>query len=75
MNCTFEDYLVLVLERNRETADDGHIVTFDYTELQILEYSYYFKQCHENGLSPYKALTFFYDEIEWVKNDKDKDKG
>lgn len=73
MNITFEEYLVKVLERNRETFDDGHLVEFDYTELQILEYSYYFKECHGRGLSPYKALTFFYDEIEETKNE-DKDK-
>lgn len=72
MSGTFENYLKLVLERNRETAEDGHMVTFDYDELRILEYSYYFKKCYENGLSPYKALTFFYDEIEFVKNDKNK---
>lgn len=72
MDCTFEEYLTDVLIRNRETFDDGHVVMFDYDELQILKYSYYFKKCHEDGLSPYKALTFFYDEIEFVKNDKDK---
>lgn len=51
---------------------DGHIVMFDYPEETILEYSHYFKKCLEDGLSPYKALTFFHDEIEWTKNNKNE---
>lgn len=72
MNCTFGEYLLLVLERNREDESDGHMIMFDYPESTILEYSYYFKRCYENSLGPYKALTFFYDEIEYKKiNAKD----
>ena len=68
---SFEEYLRIVMERNRETYDDGHIIEFGYTEIQIIKYAYYFKKCYEDNLSPYKALTFFYDEIE-SKNDKNK---
>ena len=65
MNIGFEEYLKLVIERNIEGLEDGHMIVFEYDLRDILKYTYYFKKCHENGLSPYKALTFFYDEVNY----------
>ena len=67
MDIEFEDYLKLVVKRNSEKFEDGHAVEFMYTEEQIMSNQYYFKKCFEYGLSPYKALTFFNDELEEQK--------
>lgn len=64
MDIEFEEYLKLVIQRNKEKFEDGHVVEFSYTDDQIYSNRYYFKKCHEYGLSPYKALTFFHDELE-----------
>jgi hypothetical protein len=58
MTDTFEEYLIMVKQRNKENFSDGHIIEFKYPEDVLEENIDFFKRCHKNGLSPYKALTF-----------------
>jgi alpha-acetolactate decarboxylase len=60
MECTFEQYWDMVLQRNIETHDDGHLIVFQYPEYILHKRKNdYFTECWKDGLSPYKALTFF----------------
>lgn len=55
---TFEEYMNDIFIRNKETVFDGHAVCFSFSEKQLRSKIYYFIDCWESGLSPYKALTF-----------------
>jgi len=44
-------------------------ITYDYSNIQIDNNLNYFKQCKDDGLSPYKALLFFCD---YLLNEKTK---
>lgn len=63
MFSTKKNYLAAVQQRNKETFTDGHMVEFRYTEQQINDNKEYFERCRKQELSPYKALTFFYDHL------------
>lgn len=70
MDISFEDYIQLVIKRNKEKFEDGHAVEFTYSEEDINNNHLYFRKCLEYGLSPYKALTFFHDELEEQKKER-----
>lgn len=55
---TFEEYMESILKRNNETIFDGHTVCFSFSTDFLKSKIYYFIDCWESGLSPYKALTF-----------------
>ena len=55
----FEEYIVWVKQRNRETHTDGHLIVFNFTDEKIDGDLDYFRDCWEGGLSAYKALTFW----------------
>lgn len=63
MDKSFKNYLIEIGIRSHE---------FIYTDKQLFENKKYFKQCFNDGLSPYKALTFLYDNIEKNNNEDDK---
>jgi hypothetical protein len=60
---TFDQYIESVKIRNKETHEDGHLVVFDFDEKTIFENRDYFFQCWMSHMSPYKALTFFWDYL------------
>jgi 5'-nucleotidase len=57
-------YIQRVKDRNN-LEPNGEDVTFNYNESVIDLYTDYFKRCFRRNLSPYKALTFFYDELKY----------
>ena len=65
-NQDFERYLKTLYEHlccnmTEEQHEKEYFVCYDYTEEQINLNIDYFKNCQEQGLSPYKALLFFYE--------------
>ena len=67
-NQDFERYLKTLHEHlccnmTEEQHEKEYFVCYDYTEEQINLNIDYFKNCQEQGLSPYKALLFFYDYL------------
>lgn len=50
----FEEYLIILGERNLE---------YGYDTKLLYEHLDYFKQCHRNDLSCYKALEFFWYQL------------
>ena len=65
MECTFEEYIKDAKSQlccnNNEDVD---YITYNYTEEQIDRNLKHFESCMRHGLSPYKALLFFYDYID-----------
>lgn len=55
MDKSFKNYLIEIGIRSNE---------YTYTDKQLFENKKYFKECFNNGLSPYKALLFLFDYIE-----------
>lgn len=41
----------------------SYYITYDYTNEEVDRNIDYFNVCQRNGLSPYKALLFFYDYL------------
>lgn len=62
-NCTFKKYFDLVIKRNDETHKNGHLITFNYPEPILKKGKFFLKVCWKDGISPYKALTFFHDSV------------
>lgn len=58
MKKAFEKYLIMVGIRSLE---------YTYTDDQLFENIEYFRQCHREGLSAYKALLFMNDEFKTIK--------
>lgn len=56
----FNKYLIMVGVRSHEFTYEVEDVLFNHIE--------YFRKCHEDCLSPYKALVFLHDHI----NEQDK---
>lgn len=54
----------------KEQHEKEYYVCYDYTEEQIKLNINYFKDCQKQGLSPYKALLFFYDYLVGQKYDR-----
>ena len=57
-----EAYFQAILERNKETEEDGHCPVFGvfgYDEEVLKKHREVFDHYRKNKLSPYKALTFF----------------
>ena len=54
----FEKYYEEILKRNSESIEDGHMIVFNISEELLESKKDYFKECFDNHLSPYKALTF-----------------
>lgn len=66
MDCTFEEYIKDVksqLTCNRSYEERLLFISYDYTEMQVDQKLDYFKECMNKGLSAYKALLFFSDEL------------
>lgn len=67
----FELYIKKVREQLGENATEEYkseYVTYTYSNTDIDNNLGYFKDCMDKGLSPYKALLFFYDYLrneEW----------
>jgi hypothetical protein len=62
----FERYIKEVREQLDENASGEYkrdYVTYTYSNTDIDENLEYFKDCMNNGLSPYKALLFFWDNF------------
>ena len=67
-----EEYYIQAVKDNLTCNNDvfcGYY-TFDYSDEQIDNNAEYFIECKERGLSPYKALLFFYDYLQENKSDK-----
>jgi hypothetical protein len=61
-----EEYMDAVrshLTCNASEYDLNNYITYDYTNEQIDDNIGYFRECKIWGLSPYKALLFFYDHL------------
>lgn len=62
----FDEYMVDVYSQLDENATDEYkreYVTYTYSNSDIEENLEYFKDCMDDGLSPYKALLFFWDNF------------
>ena len=56
---TFDRYFELVLKRNSETHEDGHLVAFTFDEEELWQHLDHFREYHKLGSSPHTALTAF----------------
>lgn len=63
-------YKHLCCNMTKEQHEKEYYVCYDYTEEQINLNINYFKDCQKQGLSPYKALLFFYDYLVEQKYDR-----
>ena len=67
-----EEYYIQAVKGNLACNNDvfcGYY-TFDYSDDQVDNNAEYFVDCMQRGLSPYKALLFFYDYLQENKVDK-----
>ena len=67
-----EEYYIQAVKDNLTCNNDvfcGYY-TFDYLDDQVDNNAKYFVDCMKRGLSPYKALLFFYDYLQENKVDK-----
>lgn len=63
----FDKYMERVKEQltcNTNFEYRREYITFEYTDDQVNDNVEYFRKCMNSGLSPYKALVFFFDALE-----------
>lgn len=63
---TFEEYILNAKSQLHCNASDEYkkeYITYGYTNEQIDENLFFFKECYDMNLSAYKALLFFSDYL------------